>query len=464
MDLSPDGIRLICTTLIISNYVFETYLDLRQYLRLKDQRQTGISPVVKKYLEQHRRKKPEDSDELKDENTTEENKEKTTTDDNETHKKTLSYNIASKKLGFITGAIDVVQELLIFRFNFLYLMWEFSSNVILSQWLGVSNAKDYEITISILVTILGYLFGLLFSVPTSLYRTFVLEEEFGFNKSTLKLWVTDLIKSTMLGAVIGLPILSLMIYIIKNYAGPHMHIYVWASLFFLSIFMIAIYPDYIATLFNKFNPLPDGELKDKIEDLARKVEFPLKGIYVMDGSTRSAHSNAYFTGFFGLKRIVLFDTIEKQMTTDEIVAILAHEIGHWRYNHITKSLVIEQIYSFLMWYMVNTFIHSPVVYQAYGFKNQRPALVGITAIMTLYSPVNQLISFSRNWLSRKHEYEADFYASSTLNKKDLAPALVAIHRENLSDMDPDPLYSTLKYSHPTLLERLRAIETATKSQ
>jgi STE24 endopeptidase len=275
-----------------------------------------------------------------------------------------------------------------------------------------------------------------------------------------QVWITDLIKSTVLSALIGLPIISMLIYLIKNYAGPHMHLYIWAALFAFSMFMMIIYPDYIATWFNDFKPLHEGELKTKIEELAASVNFPLKGIYVMDGSKRSAHSNAYLTGFLGLKRIVLYDTIEKQMSTEEIVAVLAHEIGHWKYSHIMKTITIEQVYQFIMWYMVGKFIYSPIAYTSMGFTDEkvRPVMVGLMTFMILYTPVSKLLGFARNWLSRYHEYQADKYAVVEHEKHELAPALVAIHRENLSDMDPDPLFSTMKYDHPTLIERLKALE------
>ena len=161
-----------------------------------------------------------------------------------------------------------------------------------------------------------------------------------------------------------------------------------------------------------------------------------------------------------MKRIVLFDTIEKQMSTDEIVAVLAHEIGHWQHGHILKTLAIEQVYSFIMWFVAGKFLNSPVAYTALGFDNPnvRPVMVGLMTFMMLYTPVSAILGFARNWLSRYHEYEADRYAYVVHKKKELAPALVSIHRENLSDMDPDPLYSTMNYDHPTLIERLKALE------
>nr|AAB61028.1 A_IG002N01.21 gene product [Arabidopsis thaliana] len=270
---------------------------------------------------------------------------------------------------------------------------------------------------------------LITDLPFSLYSTFVIESRHGFNKQTIWMFIRDMIKGTFLSVILGPPIVAAIIFIVQK-GGPYLAIYLWAFMFILSLVMMTIYPVLIAPLFNKFTPLPDGDLREKIEKLASSLKFPLKKLFVVDGSTRSSHSNAYMYGFFKNKRIVLYDTLIQQCKNeDEIVAVIAHELGHWKLNHTTYSFIAVQ--------------HTVI-------------------------PLQHLVSFGLNLVSRAFEFQADAFAVKLGYAKDLRPALVKLQvrednnrtqtEENLSAMNTDPLYSAYHYSHPPLVERLRAID------
>ncbi|EKD27243.1 MAG: hypothetical protein ACD_79C00786G0004 [uncultured bacterium] len=290
-------------------------------------------------------------------------------------------------------------------------------------------------------------------LPFSLYGTFVLEEKFGFNKITFPLYVKDFFKSLILGILFGTPVICFIIWTIQK-ANDFWWIYGFSGLSIFQLIVMWIYPTIISPIFNKFTPLEKGELRDKIMKISENINFKISEIFLMDGSKRSGHSNAYFTGIGKNKRIVLFDTLVRSLSTDELVAVLSHEMGHHKLNHIKKSIALSFMLSFASFYIWSILIKYPPLYQAFKLQgnNLFPALVIFPLIM---SPIMFFISPLLNIFSRKNEYEADSFAAKATNSpKDMQNALLKLNKENLSNLTPHPWYSFFYYSHPTLDERL----------
>lgn len=301
--------------------------------------------------------------------------------------------------------------------------------------------------------------GLIFSVlssPTDLYATFVIEERFGFNKTTLKLYFADKLKGLFLGVLIGVPFLFGVLWFMGN-AGPYWWGWAFLFIFAFQFLMVVVYPTLIAPLFNKFEALKDGELRDRILTLADQVGFRTGGIYTMDGSRRSAHSNAYFTGIGKTKRIVLFDTLIERMTIDQGLAVLAHEMGHYKMKHIRRMLVIRAIYMLAGLYILSLLIDYEPLFRAFGLE--RPSNYGALVLFSLVSgPFTFYLHPLMNLLSRRHEYEADRFAARTLKDgRAMEEALIDLTAKNLSNLTPHPWYSAYHYSHPTTAERISAI-------
>lgn len=269
------------------------------------------------------------------------------------------------------------------------------------------------------------------------------------------LW--DMIKGIILSIIIGPPVVAAIIVIVQK-GGPYLAIYLWGFMFVLSLVMMTIYPTLIAPLFNKFTPLPEGELRDKIENLASSLRFPLKKLFVVDGSTRSSHSNAYMYGFFKNKRIVLYDTLIQQCkNVEEVVAVIAHELGHWKLNHTMYSFIAVQILTFLQFGGYTLVRNSKDLFQSFGFDTQ-PVLIGLIIFQHTVTPLQHLVSFGLNLVSRSFEFQADAFAKKLGYATPLRAGLVKLQEENLSAMNTDPWYSTYHYSHPPLVERLAAID------
>jgi STE24 endopeptidase len=294
------------------------------------------------------------------------------------------------------------------------------------------------------------------SLPIDLYATFALEARFGFNKITPKLYLVDKAKALLLAVILGVPFLSIVLWLMGA-AGPLW--WFWAFLFIagFQLLMIVIYPALIAPLFNKFEPLPEGEFRRRILSLAEQVGFKTSGIYSMDGSKRSAHSNAYFTGLGKAKRIVLFDTLLEQMTVDQGLAVLAHEMGHYKMKHIRRMLVVQTIFLFVGLYLLSLLVGYEALFSA--FRLSGPSNYGALVLFTLLSgPFTFFLGPLMNRLSRKHEYEADHFAVATLRDgKPMEEALINLTVKNLSNLTPHPWYSAYHYSHPTPVERISAI-------
>jgi STE24 endopeptidase len=296
----------------------------------------------------------------------------------------------------------------------------------------------------------------LIGLPFSVYKTFVIEEKYGFNRTTVKTFVLDVVKSFILIAVIGGIIFSVVIWFFE-FAGNFAWLYCWMALTLFQLFLTFIAPVVIMPLFNKFTPLDDEELKNAIEEYADKQKFALKGIFKMDGSRRSAKANAFFTGFGKFRRIALFDTLIEKHTVPELVSVLAHEIGHYKKKHIFKSIIITIITSGVMFYILSIFINNPDLFAAFKMENTS-IYASLFFFSFLYTPVNMFISIFSNILSRKNEYEADRYAVQTYKASDaFISALKKLSVSNLSNLTPHPLKVFFDYSHPPVLKRIEAI-------
>jgi STE24 endopeptidase len=297
----------------------------------------------------------------------------------------------------------------------------------------------------------------LFSLPFSLYRQFVIEERFGFNRMTWKLLLLDISKGALLSIIIMTPLLYGLFWFMDR-AGNFWWIYAFAGFSLFQLVVMILYPTLIAPLFNKFSPLEEGSLKEKILALARKLDFRTSGIFVMDGSKRSSHSNAYFTGIGHAKRIVLFDTLVRQMDEEQLTAVLAHEIGHEKANHVKKRFAVSLLASLAGFYILSLLLDYTPLFQAFGFDN--PSYHAAVVILSFCAgPVTFFLQPLLAVLSRRHEYEADrFSVEATSSASGLKGALVRLSQKNLSNLTPHPWYSFYHYSHPTLAERISAME------
>lgn len=302
-------------------------------------------------------------------------------------------------------------------------------------------------------------------LPFSLYQTFVLEERFGFNRTTLRLWLLDLLKSTLLGAVIGLPLVALILWLMGA-AGPSWWLWAWGVWTGFNLLLMWIFPTFIAPLFNKFQPLEDEAVRSRVTALMQRCGFSAKGLFVMDGSKRSAHANAYFTGFGASKRVVFFDTLLAKLTPGEVDAVLAHELGHFKHRHVLKrmlSLFAISLLGFALlgWLGTQAWFFLGLGVQPNGLA--LPLLQGPSAptdalALLLFMLAMPLVTFFVGpvmaQVSRRHEFEADAYAVRQTSATDLAHALLKLYEDNASTLTPDPLYVRVYYSHPPASERL----------
>jgi len=293
------------------------------------------------------------------------------------------------------------------------------------------------------------------SIPFDWWSTFKLEERFGFNKSTQQLWVIDKIKGLILGCAIGLPLLALLLFLV-NSAGQFWWVWGFAVFFVFQLVMVVAYPMFIMPLFNKMEPLEEGGLKTRLFDLANRTGFQAQTILKMDGSKRSSHSNAFFAGFGRFRRIVLYDTLMEQMEEEELEAVLAHEIGHYKLGHIPKMVALSGVTTLAMFAVLGWLSGSEWFPMAFQFGEE--ASTQLVPVLLLFMLLSGLVTFwlspLTSRLSRKHEYEADAFARDAMSSAEpLSKALRKLHKENLSNLTPHSLYSSFYYSHPTLLER-----------
>lgn len=298
------------------------------------------------------------------------------------------------------------------------------------------------------------------SIPFSAYHTFVIEAKFGFNKTTAKIFVTDILKGLVLSAAIGAIVLSVVFWFFYA-AGSFAWVYCWAAVTIFQLFLLFIAPVIIMPLFNKYTPLEEGELKSAIENYAKEQKFALAGVFKMDASRRSTKSNAFFTGFGKFRRIALFDTLIQKHTTDELVSVLAHEIGHYKKKHFVKGIILSVITSGIMFFILSFFINNKGLFEAFKMQNLS-IYASLVFFGFLYSPINLFISVFSNIISRKHEYEADNFAITTYKKPEsFIAALKKLTVDNLSNLTPHPVKVFLDYSHPPVAERIKAIRKIT---
>ncbi|MFN0729440.1 M48 family metallopeptidase [Polaribacter gochangensis] len=291
------------------------------------------------------------------------------------------------------------------------------------------------------------------NTPFSYYKTFVIEEKFGFNKTTKKTFIVDKIKGLLMTALLGGGILALIIWF-NQFAGTSFWMYAWALVAIFSLFMNLFYAKLIVPLFNKQTPLEEGELKTAIEKYATKVGFTLKNVFVIDGSKRSTKANAYFSGFGSQKRITLYDTLINDLEIDEIVAVLAHEVGHYKRKHIIFNLITSTLLTGFTLWLLSLFVSLPIFSEALNISN--PSFhIGLIVFGILYSPISEITGLLMNIISRKFEYQADNYAKETFAAKPLITSLKKLSKNSLSNLTPHPAYVFMHYSHPTLLKRVQ---------
>ena len=369
----------------------------------------------------------------------------------ESYQKARQYSITSARFSIIESAFGLM---LLLGF------WSLGG----FGWLdGLSRAWYPDSPIRTGLAFLGILFlgQYLLSLPLSIYDTFVIEEKFGFNKTTPKLFAQDQLKSILLGIIIGLPLAAAVLWIFQ--AVDHAWLWAWACISAFQLTMMWLAPAVILPMFNKFIPMPEGELRDAIEAMAKRCDFPVVGLYVMDGSKRSSKANAFFTGFGKTKKIALFDTLIEKHSTEELVAILAHEIGHFRCKHIPQRLVASLIQSALLFFLIGLATDpngafARLLFDAFGVATISPH-VGLVLFAILFSPASRLLGILSNRWSRKHEFEADAYAAKHCGTpQPLITALKKLTTDNLSHPTPHAMRVMLDYSHPPLSQRLAALE------
>ena len=321
-------------------------------------------------------------------------------------------------------------------------------------WSGVF-ANSLMQGMAVILTVL--LLSSLLEMPFGLYRTFVIEARYGFNKMTLGMYLADAAKGLLLGAILGLPLLSGVLWLMER-MGTNWWLYVWGVWVTFNLLILFIYPSFIAPMFNKFSPLQDETLKMRIKALLQKCGFTAQGLFVMDGSKRSSHGNAYFTGFGKTKRIVFFDTLLERLAPTEIEAVLAHELGHFKRHHVLKRITSTFVLSLGFLWVLAQLMEANWFYGGLGVTTSSTALALILFFMIL--PVfSFLLHPLMSYYSRKHEFEADAYAAQQTNAHDLAGALVKMYQDNAATLTPDPLYSTFYDSHPPALMRIARLQT-----
>lgn len=364
--------------------------------------------------------------------------------DAEQYEKSQNYKRINEKFGLITSTFSFLVVTTMLFFHVFGFMDSFARSI-------TSN----PVLIAIIFFGILMFASDLINTPFALYDTFIIEERFGFNKTTLKTFIFDKIKGWILVAIIGGGAMTLIIWLF-NQSEKYFWIWAWLAMTIFMIFISIFYSTLIVPLFNKQTPLEDGELKDAISDFCKKAGFHLTNVFVIDGSKRSTKANAYFTGLGKRKRIVLYDTLINDLTTNEIVAVLAHEIGHYKKKHTISGMLLGIIQTGLTLYIFSLFTVNPLLSYALGAKTQGVHMA-LMAFGVIYSPFSTIVGLGMNYLSRKNEYEADKFAKDFDYANDLINALKKLSSNNLSNLTPHPAYVFFHYSHPTLLQRMRAL-------
>jgi len=361
------------------------------------------------------------------------------------HQKAADYSQAKLKLGNIDGVLSIAVLLALTLGGGINLAFSYWPTVIESSlWAGVAATASIFLLMTLIET------------PTSLYQTFIIEEKFGFNKSSIGQFIKDQVLQLSLGAAIGLPILALILWVMDN-VGPLWWLWAWGILMGFSLLMSWLYPTVIAPLFNKFTPMEEGSLKDRIQGLLARCGFNSQGIFIMDGSKRSGHGNAYFTGLGNNKRIVFFDNLVASLEEEELEAVLAHELGHFKCKHVIKMLIATSIMSLISFAVLGWLISQAWFYNGLGVEQASNA-----AALLLFMLVSSSFTFFMQPISayfqRKFEFEADDFAANNAKATKMISALVKLYEENANTLTPDPLYSAFHYSHPPAAIRIAHLE------
>jgi len=402
--------------------------------------------------------------------------------DDETYVKSRLYSLEKINYGIIKDAYHEIELLAITLTFFLAKLWDFSGKSI--QLLGYTNELIQSNMFLLQTTVLSFVVHL----PWSLYRTFVIEERHGFNKMTIGFYFKDTIKKMAVSQVMTTILITPLIWLIK-WGGDYFFIYAWAFTFVFTMAIFFVYMDFIAPLFDKYTPVPESPLRTAIENLAKSINFPLTKLYVVDGSKRSAHSNAFFYGFYKNKRIVLFDTLlddtcnpmlgldedgnkrefpteeteveekkAKGCSQEEVVAVLGHELGHWYHGHVWKPMILNQFLILGMFYSFGLLVKNQKLLADFGFAEEQPTLISLLVIFQfIFSPFNRVMSAVSIYITRCFEFQADRFAVGLGLGEKLQTSLVKLVKDNLSFPMADRLYSMFTFSHPPILERLAAI-------
>ncbi len=365
--------------------------------------------------------------------------------DTEEYKKSQAYKATNYRFGIWSSLFSLLLTL-----GFLFLDgFEYVDNIARSY-------SDNPIVIALIFFGIIMIASDIISTPFSYYKTFVIEEKFGFNKTTKKTFVLDKLKGLLMMIILGGSIIALIVWFYQI-TGNQFWLYAWGIVTVFTVFMNMFYAKLIVPLFNKQTPLEDGELRHKISAYAESVGFNLEKIFIIDGSKRSTKANAYFSGFGSEKRVTLFDTLVNDLNDEEIVAVLAHEVGHYKRNHIIINLITSILLTGLTLYILSVFISNPLLSNAIGVET--PSFhVGLIAFGLLYSPISELTGLLMNYVSRVFEYQADDYAKNTYKAEPLITSLKKLSKNSLSNLTPHKSYVFMHYSHPTLLQRVRNLK------
>lgn len=364
--------------------------------------------------------------------------------DEEKYAKQRAYDKVKSKFSIISSSFSVILILLMLFFNGFAFVDELAKSI-------TENAVLLPLVFFAILIVASDIL----TTPFSLYSTFVIEEKFGFNRTTVKTYILDKIKGALVGVILGGGLMALFIWF-YNYTGGLFWLWTWAAFSVFMILMTMFYASVIVPLFNKLTPLEDGELKEEITNYCKKVEFKLDNLFVMDGSKRSSKANAFFSGLGSKKRIVLYDTLANEYAKEEITAVLAHEIGHYKKKHTLISIIVSILQVGLMLFVLSLVINKPEFSLALGVQ-EKSFHISLLVFSLLYSPLSLLIGVIMNIISRKNEYEADKYAKTTYKADPLVSSLKKLSVDSLSNLTPHPYYVFINYSHPTLLQRIKAL-------
>ena len=419
----------VCIAFTISVFLFESYLDARQLALFRSGKGKTPPAGVEK----------------------------------DVFLRSLVYGEDKMVFGFYEGTFSLlVMSIGSLLLGYLPWMWTECENLsrrILGEDEDPTSVKSECVTTILLILGMS-LVDTVVNFPWSYWKTFKIEAKHGFNKSTLGLFIKDKFLGLLLTMLIGSPVISVIIWVCRSFTNYAF--YIWIFLLVFSTFMMVAYPVLIAPLFNKYEELPDGELKTEIYKLAGSIQFPLTGLYTMDGSKRSSHSNAFFYGLWKFKRIVLFDTLIEQCTLDELLSILGHELGHWKLSHTMQGFVISQVYTLILFLSYSYVSTNAELFRDFGFavnaSGVPPVFVGLIVFMQSYwAPVEKVLGFLLNINSRINEFAADKFSKDLGMEKGLASGLMTINAENLGNMVPDSWYSAYHFSHPPVVERVKAL-------